>query len=133
MSFLFVKMTCFPVYTHMSIMIYPLELEKKEFCSSYLYAFFKCSAKIFTHKISALCASSPAFIHSVSQCWRDLYKSVGTDYTEKSAHCFLISLVSNYLNILLRSELPHSHSKNVVWRYQYQFLEFSRCFLPTHK
>ena len=63
--------------------------------SSYLYAVCECSANIFTRKISVLCASSPAFIYSVSQCWRDLYKFVGTVYTEKAANCLLISLVSN--------------------------------------
>ena len=74
---------------------------KEEFRNSYLYAVCKCSANIFTRKISVLCASSPAFIHSVSHRQRYLYKCVGTVYTEIASNCLLISLVSNYLNILL--------------------------------
>ena len=91
----FGKMTCFPVSTHVSVSIYPLELEKKSSVTVtftlFLNAQLTFSPVKYPYCVLHRLLLSIRYPMQVVWCWRNLYKCDGNGH---DAHCLLISLVS---------------------------------------
>ena len=100
-----VKKNFCPYYIHVSISSHILEWINK--CKTLTWHCFEMHSIIFNRKVSLLCASSPAIVHSISHAGcmmlKNLYKCIGTGYTEKVAHCLLISFA------LLKRVTEHWH------------------------